>query len=215
MVGGYLALPTTPPQKKGQTVFKCFYHFIFQPAVYESSISSSSLSTLRIVSLFILAILDEYVVVSYFSFICISLMTNESASSSVVSDSLQPHGLYSPWNSPGQNTGMGSLALLRGIFSTQGSNPSLPQYRQILYHLSHQGSPLTPQPGIKPATLVLEGKVLTTGPPGKSLQVDSLPAEPQGKPKNAGVGSLSLLQRIFPTQESNQVSCIAGRFSTN
>jgi len=33
--------------------------------------------------------------------------------------------------------------------------------------------------------------------------VDSLPAEPQGKPKNTGVGSLSLLQRIFPTQESN------------
>ena len=36
-----------------------------------------------------------------------------------------------------------------------------------------------------------------------ALQADSLPAEPQGKPKNTGVGSLSLLQRIFPTQESN------------
>ena len=36
-----------------------------------------------------------------------------------------------------------------------------------------------------------------------TLQVDSLPAEPQGKPKNTGVGSLSLLQGIFPTQESN------------
>ena len=36
-----------------------------------------------------------------------------------------------------------------------------------------------------------------------SLQADSLPAEPQGKPKNTGVGSLSLLQRIFLTQESN------------
>ena len=36
-----------------------------------------------------------------------------------------------------------------------------------------------------------------------TLQVDSLPAEPQGKPKNIGVGSLFLLQRIFPTQESN------------
>ena len=35
------------------------------------------------------------------------------------------------------------------------------------------------------------------------MQVDSLPAEPQGKPKNPGVGSLSLLQRIFLTQESN------------
>ena len=34
----------------------------------------------------------------------------------VVSDSLQPHGLYSPWNSPGQNTGVGSLSLLQGFF---------------------------------------------------------------------------------------------------
>ena len=39
-------------------------------------------------------------------------------SSSVVSDSLRPHGLYSPWNSPGQNTGVGSLSLLQGIFPT-------------------------------------------------------------------------------------------------
>ena len=62
----------------------------------------------------------------------------------------------------------GNLFLLQGIFSTQGSNPSLPLCRQILYHLSHQGSPLTPQPGIKPAALALEGKVLATGPPGKS-----------------------------------------------
>ena len=37
-----------------------------------------------------------------------------------------------------------------------------------------------------------------------ALRADSLPAEPQGKPKNTGVGSLSLLQQIFPTQESNQ-----------
>ena len=48
-----------------------------------------------------------------------------------------------------------------------------------------------------------------------TLQADSLPAEPQGKPKNTGVGSLSLLQQIFLTQESNQVSCIVGRFFTN
>ena len=44
-------------------------------------------------------------------------------SPSVVSDSLRPPGLYSPWNSPGQNTGVGSLSLLQGIFPTQGSNP--------------------------------------------------------------------------------------------
>ena len=40
-------------------------------------------------------------------------------SHSVMSDSLQPHGLYSPWNSPGQNTGVGGCFLLQGIFSTQ------------------------------------------------------------------------------------------------
>ena len=34
--------------------------------------------------------------------------------------------LYSPWNSPGQNTGVGSPSLLQGIFPTQGSNPGLP-----------------------------------------------------------------------------------------
>ena len=39
--------------------------------------------------------------------------------------------------------------------------------------------------------------------PRSALQADSLPAEPQGKPRNTGVGSLSLLQRIFPTQELN------------
>ena len=54
---------------------------------------------------------------------------------------LRPHGLYSPWSSPGQNTGVGSLSLLRGIFSSQGSNPGLPHCRQILYQLSHKGSP--------------------------------------------------------------------------
>ena len=62
-------------------------------------------------------------------------------SCSVVSNSLQPHGLYSPWNSPGQNTGVGSLSLLQGIFPTQGSNPGLPHCRWILYQLSHKGSP--------------------------------------------------------------------------
>ena len=50
----------------------------------------------------------------------------KSESHSVVSNSLGPHGLYSPWNSPGQDT--------------QGSNPGLPHCRQILYQLSHKGS---------------------------------------------------------------------------
>ena len=54
---------------------------------------------------------------------------------------LGPHGLYSPWNSPGQNTGVGSLYLLHGIFPSQGSNPGLPHCRRIPYQLSHKGSP--------------------------------------------------------------------------
>ena len=82
-----------------------------------------------------------------------------------------PHGLYSPWNSPGQNIEVGSS------FSRD-----------------------LPNPGIEPRS--------------PASQVDSLPAEPPGKPKNTGAGSLSLHQRIFPTQESTRVSCSAGGFFT-
>ena len=92
-----------------------------------------------------------------------SLEKHESESRSVMSNSLQTHGLYSPWNSLGQNTGGGSFSLLQGNL---------------------------PNPGIKPGS--------------PALQVDSLLAEPQGKPKDTGVGSLSLLQRVFPIQESNR-----------
>ena len=79
-----------------------------------------------------------------------------------MSNSLRPHGLHSPWNSPGQNTGVGSLSLLQGII-------------------------------LKPRT----------EPRSPTLQADSSPVEPQGKPKYTGVGSPSLLQQIFPTRESN------------
>ena len=48
---------------------------------------------------------------------------------------------YNPWNSPGQNTGVGSLSPLQGIFPTQGSNPGLRHCRRILYQRSHKGSP--------------------------------------------------------------------------
>ena len=64
-----------------------------------------------------------------------------SESRSVVSNSLWLHELYSPLNSPGQNTGVGSLSHLQGIFPSQGSKPGLPHCRQILHQLSHQGSP--------------------------------------------------------------------------
>ena len=52
-------------------------------------------------------------------------------SHSVVSESLQPHELYSPWNSPGQNTGAANCSLLQGIFPTTGSSPGLPHCRRI------------------------------------------------------------------------------------
>ena len=94
--------------------------------------------------------------------LAISKSVSENERCLVMSDSLRPYGLYSPWNSPGKSTGMDSLSILQG-------------------HL--------PNPGIEPGS--------------HTLQVDSLPAEPQGKPKNTGVGSLSLLQGIFPTQELN------------
>ena len=93
---------------------------------------------------------------------------------SVVSNSLQPHWLSSPWNSPGQNTEVGSLSLLQGIFPTQGLNLGLLHCRRILYQLSHKGSPRIlervaypspveiPDPGIEPGSLALQvGSLLT------------------------------------------------------
>ena len=68
-------------------------------------------------------------------------MKEVSENHSVISDSLQPHVLYSPQNSPGQNTGADSHSLLQGIFPTQGSNPGLPHCRQILYQLRYKGKP--------------------------------------------------------------------------
>ena len=71
-------------------------------------------------------------------------------SCSVMSDSLQPHGQYPtrllcPWNSPGKNTGAGYHSLLQRIFLIQRLNPGLLNCRQILYHLSYQGSPTVRQ----------------------------------------------------------------------
>ena len=63
---------------------------------------------------------------------------SQSESRSDESDSVTPH---SPWNSPGQNIGVGSHSLLQGIFPTQGSNPGLLHGRWILYQLSHKGGP--------------------------------------------------------------------------
>ena len=85
----------------------------------------------------------------------------------------------SPWTSPGQNIGVGTLSLLQGIFSTQGLNPCLEHYRWILYQLSHKGSPRILEwiaypfsrgsscPGIEPES--------------PASQVYSLPTELSGK----------------------------------
>ena len=80
---------------------------------------------------------------------CISLRSLNSQPSptfffkshSAMSNSLWLHRLYSTWNSPGQNTGVGSISFLQGIFPTQGSNPGLLHYRRILYQMSYQGIP--------------------------------------------------------------------------
>ena len=88
------------------------------------------------------------------------------------------------------------------IFQSWVSNPGLPHCGWILYHLSHQGRPriLEWVPVPSPEHLLNPG----IKPRSPTLWVDSLPIEPLGKPKNTGVGSLSLLQLIFPTQGLNQ-----------
>ena len=97
---------------------------------------------------------------------------------SVVSNSLQPHRLHSPWNSPGQNTEVDSLSLLREIFPTQGSNWGLPHCRQIIYQLSHKGKPKytglyspadLPNPGTEPASPALVSGFFATEPPEPSF----------------------------------------------
>ena len=101
-------------------------------------------------------------------------------SHSVVSESLQPHELYSPWNSPGQNTGAANCSLLQGIFPAQGSNPGLPHCRRVLYQLSHREVQeyWSRQPTPSPADLPNPGTELGS----LALQVDSLPTELLGKP---------------------------------
>ena len=108
-----------------------------------------------------------------------------------MSNSLQPHGLYSPWNYLGQNTGVGSLSLLQGIFPTQGSNPALLHCRQIFYQLSHKRSSgilewvAIPSPGDLPDPRIKLGS--------PALQVDSLPGELSGKPCDCANRDINIL----------------------
>ena len=67
---------------------------------------------------------------------CIQFKSLESESRSVMSDSLRPHGLYSPWNSSDQNPGVDGSSCLQGIFPTQDLNSGLPHCRQIIYQLN-------------------------------------------------------------------------------
>ena len=70
----------------------------------------------------------------------ILIKLTKSETDSVMSDSLWSHGLYSPWNSSGQDTGVGRFSLLQRIFPTMGLNPGVPHCRHILYQLSHKRS---------------------------------------------------------------------------
>ena len=97
---------------------------IFLPAILITACASSSPGT----NLHVAGFAHTFVLFHYSEY---------SESLSVVSDSSWPHGLYSPWNSPGQNTGVGSLCLLQGIFPTQGSNPGLPHCRRFFTSIAH------------------------------------------------------------------------------
>ena len=63
----------------------------------------------------------------------------------LVSDSLWPYGLYSPWNPPGQNTGVGSLSLLQGIFPNPGIEPMSPALQADYLPAEPQGKPHSSQ----------------------------------------------------------------------
>ena len=91
---------------------------------------------------------------------------------------------------PGKNVGAGCHAVLQGIFPTQGSNPSLPHCRQILYKLSHQGSPRKLEWVAYPFSRgSFQPRNQTRIP---DLQVDSLPAELPGKPIRKSVVDLKV-----------------------
>ena len=68
------------------------------------------------------------------------LMQSKVKAAQSCRNSLRPHGLHSPWNSQGQNTGVDNCSLLQGIFPTRESNAGLPHHRRILYQLSHKGT---------------------------------------------------------------------------
>jgi len=100
-----------------------------------------------------------------------------------VSKSLQPQGLYSSGNPPGQNTGVGSLSLLQGIFPTQGLNPGLLHCRWILYQLSHKGRPRILE--LVAYTFSSRSSQLRNLTRVSGMQADSLPPKLSRKPMNS------------------------------
>ena len=143
---------------------------------------------------------------------------SESESHSVVSGSLWPHALYSPWNSLGHNTGMGSLSLLQGIFPTQGLNPGLPHCRQILYHLSYHGGPYKQKTEAKTFTLVCFWLRLTQSCPTPCDSMDySLPGSSvRGTSQARTLSWVAISSSRGSSQTMNWIciSSIAGRFFT-
>ena len=93
---------------------------------------------------------------------------------------LRSHGLHGPWNSPGQNTGVGSCSPFQGIFPTQAWNPGLLHCRRILYQLSHKGSKTTLEWVAYPFSRGSSRPGIELVSP--ALRVDSLPTELSGKP---------------------------------
>ena len=100
-----------------------------------------------------------------------------SENHTVVFNSLWPHGLYSPWKSPDQNTGVGSRS--RGS-SQQRLNPGLPHCSQTLHQLRHQGNPRMLEWVAIPSLEDLPKAEIETRAP--TLQVDSLRQSYQGRP---------------------------------
>ena len=129
----------------------------------------------------------------------------------------QPTRLPRPWDSPGKNTGVGCHFLLQCMKGKSKSEvtQSCPTLSDPM-DCSPPGSSIHGifQARVLECHCLLQTRTLewvafpfsggSSQPRSPTLQKDSLPAEPPGKPKNTGVGSLSLLQWIFLTQESNQ-----------
>ena len=112
------------------------------------------------------------------------------------------HGLYSPWNSLGQNTGVGNLSLLQGIIATEGSNWGL----WILYQLSHKGTPRILEWVAYPFS---NESFQPRNQTRVSCLADSLPIELWGKPKFVEVQWVKVAQWCL-TLSNHMVYTVSG-----